>query len=103
MKSEEIYKMFTGSLDDLKKAIASLDDKFERKFESLEQKIDDRFVTKESLSMQLKSMDLRLSNYEEMRQDIRKMGFAIATAMVGVVISILLYILQSGLLKGIRL
>lgn len=99
MKAEEIYNLFKEGISDLKGRFDSL----EGRFESLETKIDDKFVTKESLAMQLKSMELRLSNYEEMRQDMRKMGWYIAVSVIGAVISILLYILQSGLLKGFKL
>ena len=96
MKSEEIYKIFTNTLDELKRGISDLDKKFENKFESLEQKIDDRFVTKEMLAEKLKP-------YEEMRGNIERLVWGVVISVLGTVATIILYILQSGLIKGVKL
>ena len=96
MKSEEIYKIFTNTLDELKRGISDLDKKFENKFESLEQKIDDRFVTKEMLAEKLKP-------YEEMRGNIERLVWGVVVSVIGTIATIILYLLQSGLIKGVKL
>lgn len=92
IKIEEVYNIFRDGVIDLKKRFDSM----EGRFESLERKIDDNFVTKESLKLQLQP-------YEEMRNDMRRMAWAIVISILTGIGSIVFTIFTSGLLKGVRL